>query len=175
MTALAALALGAFVAFAPAPQQSLPTPEEYTQAWNHPLINAANKQTVKISDFKGKYKAIVIDAFASWCGPCQKIIPEVNQLHADYKDKGVLVIGLNVSDEWDDMMKNIQSASIQYMVLHDPKDDNEIIRPLKIAGIPTVLVLDGKTLEEKGRYVGANPNHKEAKMKVIASLGVEVN
>jgi thiol-disulfide isomerase/thioredoxin len=175
MKILAALALGIYASFMATPQENLPTAEQYKTAWNHTLVNAKDKQEVRIVDLKGKYKAIVIDAFASWCGPCQALIPEVNAMHAKYGKKGVLFIGLNVQDEWSAMQKNIDSKSIQYLVLHDPTEGSAMMQNLRIPAIPMAIVLDGATLEEKGRFLGNRPTHKEGQLKLLAELGVEVD
>jgi len=47
-------------------------------------------------DFKGR--VVVLDIWATWCGPCRMVIPHLVKLHADLKDKGVAVVGLNADE-----------------------------------------------------------------------------
>ncbi|MGE7774957.1 redoxin domain-containing protein [Chitinophaga sp. NPDC101104] len=55
-----------------------------------------NGQTLSLSDYKGKY--VLIDFWASWCGPCRKGNPHLKKLYAQYKDKGFEIIGISDDD-----------------------------------------------------------------------------
>lgn len=141
------------------------------------LTDAKTKQTVTLGSLKGKAKAIYLDFFASWCGPCQRVIPEVIELDKATKDSDVLVLGINISDEWDAMQKNISEKGITYRVLHDPTPRGQagIGSIAGVNAIPTVLILDGKTLEIKHRWVGANPQFKAQQIEALKSMGVAIN
>jgi thiol-disulfide isomerase/thioredoxin len=140
------------------------------------LIDAKTTKTVTLASLKGKAKAIYLDFFASWCGPCQRIIPEVIELDKKTSDSDVLVLGINVSDEWDAMQGNIESQKITYRVLHDPTPRGQagIGSIAGVNAIPTVMILDGKTLQIKQRWVGANPQFKAQQIELLKSLGVTV-
>jgi thiol-disulfide isomerase/thioredoxin len=51
---------------------------------------------IDLADFRGKVR--VFDIWASWCGPCRQIIPELNDLHARHRDRGMVVIGMSVDE-----------------------------------------------------------------------------
>jgi thiol-disulfide isomerase/thioredoxin len=145
-----------------------------SKANTYTLQDAQTKKHTNLSSMKGKYKAIYIDCFASWCGPCQMAIPEVIKLNGKLKGKGVAFVGLDMWDTWDPMQKNIKDRGISYRVLHDEagRAPNNIGGLLGVEGIPTVIILDGKTLKEKGRWVGYDPASIEAQTKALKSLGV---
>ena len=63
----------------------IPAPEIGAGAW-------MNGTATSLAQLKDKY--VVLEFWATWCGPCISSMPHVNQLHAKYKDKGVVVIGL---------------------------------------------------------------------------------
>lgn len=140
------------------------------------LIDAKTKQTVTLGSLKGKAKAIYLDFFASWCGPCQRIIPDVIALDNKTKDSDLMVLGINISDEWDAMQGNITQQSISYRVLHDstPRGKPGLGAIAGVNAIPTVLILDGKTLEIKHRWVGANPQFKAQQIEALKSMGVAI-
>ncbi|GAB6007633.1 redoxin domain-containing protein [Dysgonomonas reticulitermitis] len=65
--------------------------------------------TVKLSDFRCK-KAVLLDAWASWCGPCIKNIPHINEIYHQYKDNGLVIIGISMDSD----IKQWQEAIIKY-------------------------------------------------------------
>lgn len=61
---------------------------------------------ITLSDFVGKGNYVLMDMWASWCGPCRGETPNLRQLHEQFKDKGLVVLGLYV---WDDA-KNLSAV-----------------------------------------------------------------
>ena len=54
------------------------------------------KQMVKFSDYVGKGTYVLVDFWSPWCGPCRREIPNIQQVYAEYKDKGLQVLSLAV-------------------------------------------------------------------------------
>src|SRR4051794_39942941 len=55
---------------------------------------------VKLSDLRGK--VVLLDFWATWCGPCKVTIPEMNKLFQKYQDKGVVILGISMDEDgWD--------------------------------------------------------------------------
>ncbi len=79
------------------PQKS-GTPKVGDQAIDWTLKDSDGK-TVKLADLKGK--VVVMDFWATWCPPCRKAMPDVQKLHDEFKDKGVMVYGLNAWEKDD--------------------------------------------------------------------------
>lgn len=86
---------------------------------------------------KGKF--ILIDFWATWCGPCRKAIPELNEIHKQFKDD-LVVIG--ISQESAEKVKAMKEPEIDYFYGIDPQ--NTMSKELDIQGIPHVILIDPK-------------------------------
>lgn len=68
-------------------------------------VKMSNGKTVKLSDYVGKGDYVVLDFFASWCGPCRREMPTLKGIYEKYNGKGLKVVGLAVWDEPADTKK----------------------------------------------------------------------
>lgn len=84
---------------------------------------------------KGKF--ILIDFWATWCGPCRKVIPELNEWQKKYSDK-LVIIGL--SDETAEKVKNAKDINIEYGNAIDTQ--GRMKKQLEVKGIPHCILLD---------------------------------
>ncbi len=89
----------------------------------------------KEPDTEGKF--VLIDFWATWCGPCLKAIPELNEFHKKFKDK-LVVIG--ISDEPVEKVEELDSPKIKYFSAVDTKATTK--NALGVKGIPHVIVID---------------------------------
>jgi len=107
------------------------------------LKDVQNKD-VKLASFKGK--VLVIDFWATWCGPCKLEIPGFVDLQNRYGAKGLQFVGISVDDKLEQLKPYVDEYKMNYPVLqglgHD--DMQDALGP--IWGIPTTIVIgrDGK-------------------------------
>jgi cytochrome c biogenesis protein CcmG/thiol:disulfide interchange protein DsbE len=133
-------------------------------------VKSLDGKDVSLSDYKGKI--LLIDFWASWCGPCKMTIPKLKELHDEFKDKGLTVIGLDVWDQEEAMKKAIDDMKIDYTVLYAPRDGSTVDLEYGVEGIPTVYLID-KDGVIRGGWIGADPAHEEAMKKALADLGIK--
>ena len=89
---------------------------------NHPLVGDMFKdfaveydgKTTRLSDYVGKGKYVLVDFWASWCGPCRAEIPNLIKVYEQYKEKGLVVLGIAVNDKPEDTLKAIEKDKITY-------------------------------------------------------------
>lgn len=104
-------------------------------------VNPKNTgQKIKLSDYAGKDKYVLLDFWASWCGPCRQAMPEIKKLNDKYSGKGLEVIGVVVNDELESHLKMAESLNVSWTQIFD--DKNELASLYGLEGIPTLILLD---------------------------------
>ncbi|MCX6543051.1 MAG: TlpA disulfide reductase family protein [Acidobacteria bacterium] len=102
-------------------------------------LKDANGADVRLASFKGK--VIVLDFWATWCGPCKLEIPGFVELYEKYKDRGLAMVGVQVQDQPEGLKPFMQEFKMTYPVLvgmgHD--DLEEAFAPMW--GLPTTFVI----------------------------------
>ena len=94
--------------------------------------------TKKLSELKGK--VVVLDFWASWCGPCRMSVPEMNEVADSYAGKDVVVIGVNCDRDKSSAEKGVQDFGMKYPVAWD--EGNSIQQCFGVDAYPTVIILD---------------------------------
>lgn len=116
---------------------------------------------VKPEAMKGK--VVIVDFYATWCGPCMATIPHNNEMLEKYKDKGLVIVGVCTSSKGQEKMADVVSAKgIKYPTVRDPKLTSE--KAWAVHYYPTYAVIDKKGIV---RALGLQPNHVEAVVKKL--------
>ena len=132
----------------------------------------------KLSDFRGK-KIVVLDMWATWCGPCMKGIPHMSKLAKSVEGQDVVVIALNVYDEEAPFVKFATGKGKDYhfMLARDPagrNSDATIAKSLfNVTGIPATYIIDksGKIVEVVSGYSEGDTKIEQ----VLKGLGVKLD
>lgn len=107
-------------------------PELKAEAWLTPVRKPAAPDT--------KGKVVLVDFWATWCGPCRRLIPELNQWQKEFKDDLVII---GISDEPAPKVEQfMKSTTVEYAMAVDTRRKEMTKAALGVQGIPHVMVVD---------------------------------
>ena len=116
---------------------------------------------VTSADIKGK--VVVVDLYATWCGPCMEAIPRNNELLKKYKQQGLIIIGVCTSDNGQEIFAaNARQYGIRYPAARDPELKTQ--KAWAADYYPTYGIVDRKGIV---RVVGLQPHRVEEVVKKL--------
>lgn len=116
----------------------------------------------KLSDFAGKGNYVLVDFWASWCGPCRREIPYLKELYKQYHPKGFEIVGVSFDDRHEAWEKAVKQLGLEWKHISDLKGwQSEAGSVYNITGIPFTLLLD-----PKGNIIEAGMRHEELEKKL---------
>ena len=97
-------------------------------------------QKINLDQYKGQ--VVMINFWASWCGPCRQEMPILEKLHAKYKPMGFTMIGINVEPDSNLAVDWLKSTPVTFPILFDRT--SEVSKLYKVAGMPNTVIVDRK-------------------------------
>jgi len=128
-------------------------------------LKALDGKNLKLSELTGT--VVLLNFWASWCGPCRQEMPLLNAMHNKYEPLGFTVLGVNVEQNIDDARGFMQDFPVDFPVVLDQR--NEVSSAYKIVGMPTTLILD-RDGNIRYRHVGYKPGEEKAYRKMVKKL-----
>ncbi len=98
-------------------------------------------ETVSLKGLEGK--VIILDFWATWCGPCKKVEPFLEKLQDKYPQ--VKVIGISVDRQPEDLHRYLSEKKINYTIVNDFRwTESPVVKAYQVVGIPDVFLIDQK-------------------------------
>lgn len=142
-------------------------PEAILQTENKDL----DGKVLKFADYKGK--VVLINLWATWCGPCRAEMPSFIELQEKYKDKDFEIVGLDVDEESVEEINTFsKEMKLNYKLGYaDSKMVSAFIRLTKLQGIPQTIVIDRDSRLVAAVGGGGQQKVNEIKMAVDKAMG----
>jgi thiol-disulfide isomerase/thioredoxin len=133
-----------------------------------PDINLAlaEKGKFQLKDHRDK-NVVMIDFWATWCGPCVMELPILTEVADSYKDKGVVFYAINLRETTDKIKKFQEDKKLKFTVALDT--DGAIGDRYQVQGIPTLVLVDKKGVVQSV-HIGYNPGIKAELKKELDAL-----
>lgn len=137
-------------------------------------VETPEGKPLQLADFKGK--VVILDFWATWCGPCLSSMPNLEKLYQRVKDQNVEVLSLNVYDDKDTFRTWVtenRGTKYNFTFAFDPAEKGSVEsvagRKYNVPGLPTLYLIDGD-----GRVAAALLGAQEAKLiEALATLGIK--
>lgn len=127
-------------------------------------LPSPNGEEVALSSLKGK--VVLIDFWASWCGPCRKEMPNVVKAYAKFKNKGFEIYGVSLDQDKDRWVEAIAKDGITWPQVSDlQKWGSQVVRLYNIQGIPYTVLVD-----KEGKILAKNLRGEELEKKLSEVL-----
>ncbi len=97
--------------------------------------------TFRLSDYRDK-KAVLIDFWATWCGPCIKEIPTIKSIAETYRGQGLEVVGVSLDRDEQALRDFVKKEKLSYVQVYGREKAQEITKSYGVWGIPSVFLVD---------------------------------
>lgn len=129
-----------------------------------PAVNLpAQGSGARIALPDNKARLTYVDFWASWCGPCRKSFPWMNQMQARYGAKGLRIVAINVDAKTADAERFLQEMPARFEIALDPQADSA--KRYELKGMPTSLLIDAT-----GRIVAVHQGFRDGDGEALETL-----
>ena len=154
-----ALVFGAFAAtsLASSGMEGQPAPDF--------ALKSSTGENLRLSEFRGD--VVMINFWATWCGPCRQEMPLLDELYNRYERVGFNLLGVNIDDDSRRAMQMIDELGVDFPVLFDAR--KEVSELYEVEAMPVTVIVDR---EGTVRYVhhGYKPGYEEKYLDQVRSL-----
>lgn len=119
------------------------------------LTSLSGEQQVSLAQLQGK--VVYLDFWASWCAPCRKSFPYLNQLHRKYASQGFTVLAVNLDDNTSDANAFLSKFPVSYPIV---KGEASVMDSYGVTGLPVAYIIN-KRGQVETRLLGFTPRHLE--------------
>lgn len=109
-------------------------------------LKSLSGKNIKLSELTGN--VVLVNFWASWCGPCRQEMPLLDAIHKKYEPLGFTVLGINVEEQVANAKSFIDERPVDFPILFD--SNNQVSKLYNVIAMPTTVVIDR---DGKIRYI----------------------
>jgi cytochrome c biogenesis protein CcmG, thiol:disulfide interchange protein DsbE len=127
--------------------------------------SSAHADVLNLEQYRGK--VVVVDFWASWCQPCRRSFPWLGAMQEKYRDRGLVVVGVNVDHERADADRFLKQVPARFDIVFDP--DGELASRFEVPGMPSTYVFgpDGALIT---KHIGFKESAAEERETELSKL-----
>ena len=128
-------------------------------------LKSASGENIRLSEYRGQ--VVLLNFWASWCGPCRQEMPKLDELHQKYASLGFTVFGVNVEQDRASADKVLRDIPVSFPVLFD--DRNQVSELYDVDAMPVTVLVD-RNGEIRFVHKGYKPgyeDHYEQQVRVL--------
>jgi peroxiredoxin len=128
-------------------------------------LKSSTGENLRLSEYRGD--VVMINFWATWCGPCRQEMPLLDELYSRYQRVGFNLLGVNIDDDSRRAMRMIEELGVNFPVLFDAR--KEVSELYEVDAMPVTVIVDR---EGTVRYVhqGYKPGYEDKYLDQIRSL-----
>jgi len=101
-------------------------------------LKSAQGNNIKLSEHRGE--VVLINFWASWCGPCRQEMPLLDELHSKYEPLGFTMLGVNVEEDSSVAQLMLSELNVNFPILFDT--ENSVSESYAVDAMPTTIIID---------------------------------
>lgn len=128
-------------------------------------LKSSTGENLRLSEYRGD--VVMINFWATWCGPCRQEMPLLDELYSRYQRVGFNLLGVNIDDDSNRAMDMIRELGVNFPVLFDAR--KEVSRMYDVDAMPVTVLVDR---EGNVRYVhqGYKPGYEQMYLDQVRAL-----
>ncbi len=125
------------------------------------LINGEKQENLNLREQRGK--VVLVNFWATWCGPCRAEMPLLNDLYLKYKNLGFTIFGINVEDDPSKAKEFLEKTPLDFPILFDT--ENQVSEAYELEAMPSTFIID-----KDGKMRVFHPGYKEGYEKMYEQV-----
>lgn len=119
-------------------------------------LKSRQGDNLRLEDFRGQ--VVMLNFWASWCGPCRQEMPLMDGLYEQYKDLGFTVLAVNVDANREEAHRFLDKVPVSFPILYDP--ESQVSSLYRVQAMPTTIMIDR---DGRARFIhyGYKPGYED--------------
>ena len=129
------------------------------------VLKSATGENLRLSEYRGD--VVLINFWATWCGPCRQEMPILDDLYGRYQRVGFNLLGVNIDEDSRRAMQMVQELGVNFPVLFD--ENKEVSKLYEVEAMPVTILVDREGIVRHVHH-GYKPGYEEKYLTEIRSL-----